>query len=43
MQTNDDRSVELIELGSVTGDTAGGQLAIPEGFTGMVKSGITAD
>lgn len=43
MQTNDDRDLELIELGTVTGDTAGGDDVIPEGLTGLVRSGITAE
>ncbi len=43
MQKNDDRAAELIELGSVSRETEGGQLAIPEGFTGMVKNGITEE
>ena len=43
MQNNDDRTAELIELGTVTADTAGGTDAIPEGFNGLVRSGITAE
>lgn len=43
MQTNEDRNVELIELGSVTADTAGAEGIIPEGFTVMLKTGITAE
>lgn len=43
MQTIDDRNVDLIELGSVTQDTAGGDAVLPESFTGQIKSGISAD
>ena len=39
MQTNEDRDLELIELGSVTRDTAGAEGFIPEGFTVMLKGG----
>lgn len=44
MQTNEKHEVELIELGSVTADTAGAEGFIPEGFTVMLKGGgITAE
>lgn len=42
MQTTDNRA-ELIELGSVSGDTQGASGVILEGFTLMPKDGITAD
>lgn len=43
MQNNDDRTTDLIELGTVTGDTAGGDDVRPESFTGLIAAGITAD
>ena len=43
MQNNDDRTLDLIELGTVTGDTAGGDDVRPESFTGLIAAGITAD
>lgn len=43
MQNNDDRTPDLIELGTVTGDTAGGDDVRPESFTGLIAAGITAD
>lgn len=42
MQTTENRA-ELIELGSVSGDTQGASGVILEGFTLMPKEGITAD
>lgn len=43
MQTNDDRALELVELGSVTGDTQGQGGPYPEAFIGMTKLGISED
>jgi len=43
MQTHDEPKLELVELGSVTADTAGGDGPVPEGFTLMIKTGMTAD
>lgn len=43
MQTNDDRTADLIELGTVTQDTAGGDAVLPEGFTGQIRTGLSAD
>lgn len=43
MQNNDERKLELVELGSIAADTQGaGGLAI-EGFTYQPKTGISAD
>ena len=43
MQNHEDRTADLIELGIVTGDTAGGDDVRPESFTGLIASGISAD
>jgi hypothetical protein len=42
MQT-EDRTSELVELGSVTADTQGQGGVILEGFTLIPKAGISAD
>ena len=42
MQTTENRA-ELVELGTVSGDTQGAGGVILEGFTLMPKDGITAD
>jgi predicted alpha-1,6-mannanase (GH76 family) len=43
MKTNHESSEELVELGSVTADTQGGDGVLIEGFVYMPKTGITAD
>ena len=43
MQRTENSAVELVELGSVTGDTQGQNGVILEGFTLMPKPGISAD
>ena len=43
MQTNEDRGLELIELGTVTGETQGEGGPYPEAFIGMTKLGISDD
>jgi len=43
MQTLENRELELIELGSVTGDTLGEGGPYLESFIGMTKGTISAD
>ena len=43
MQTNEERHVVLIELGTVTADTQGAGGPDLEGFIWMPKTGISAD
>ncbi|HEX8443469.1 MAG TPA: benenodin family lasso peptide [Allosphingosinicella sp.] len=43
MQKNDERKLELIELGSVSADTQGSGGPAIEGFTYQPKVGISAD
>ncbi|MGQ0588640.1 MAG: hypothetical protein ACT4N8_03780 [Sphingosinicella sp.] len=43
MQKVENRDLELIELGSVTGDTRGEGGPYPESFIGMTKGTISAD
>ena len=43
MKTTNDTDEKLVELGSVTADTQGGDGVLIEGFIYMPKTGITAD
>ncbi|HEX8215696.1 MAG TPA: benenodin family lasso peptide [Allosphingosinicella sp.] len=43
MQKNEDRELDLIELGSVTGDTQGRGGPYAEFVIGMTKNGISED
>ena len=43
MQTNEDNALDLIELGSVTGDTQGEGGFFPETYIGMTKLAISED
>ena len=43
MQTNEDRPLDLVELGSVTGDTQGKGGPYAEFFIGMLSNGLSAD
>ena len=43
MKTINDIDEQLVELGSVTSDTQGGDGVLIEGFVYMPKTGITAD
>ena len=43
MQTNEDRALVLVELGSVTADTLGEGGPHVESFIGMTKGGLSAD
>lgn len=43
MQTNEDRDLDMVELGSVTSDTLGEGGPHIESFIGMTVPGLSAD